>query len=288
MIIKGKIKKITKTNSPRRTYDIGVADNHNFFANNILIHNCQHDATTSMVHIHTKTESKVVLGLSATPYRTDRLKLPFQKIIKDAGIHRLIQEGWLSKYHHYCCESYSPESIATLYMASPDRWDKSVVFFHTINECERFASILAREGHWCEVVTGSTNRDKQLDEFDEGKYKVVANVAILMEGFDCPDLRTIFVRDASKIPTIQMAGRGFRIHPDKDYCNIIQSNNTKWNFAKTAKASKTLVEKEGKWYTLGANDKVNETAREVARKLVTIDVVMPTFLVRRRKKKKIA
>ena len=42
---------------------------------------------------------KVVIGLSATPFRTDRMRLPFSKIIKDAGIRALIDGGWLAQFH---------------------------------------------------------------------------------------------------------------------------------------------------------------------------------------------
>ena len=41
------------------------------------------------------------VGLSATPFRADKVKLCFDSVIKDAGIHGLIQDGYLAQYHHY-------------------------------------------------------------------------------------------------------------------------------------------------------------------------------------------
>ena len=49
-----------------------------------------------------------------------------------------------------------------------------------------------------------------LEEFVAGRVKVIANVSMLTEGFDQPDVQTIFARDASRLPTIQMCGRGLR------------------------------------------------------------------------------
>ena len=251
-----------------------------------VVDEAQHDAASSCVHIHTKSESKVILGLSATPFRTDRLSLSFEKTIKDAGIHRLIQEGWLSQYHHWSIEEYNPDTVATTYLEDPERWGKSVAFFHTIDQCEEFSHILSKNGHHCEVVTGKTNRDKQLDAFDEGQFKIIANVAILTEGFDCPELTSVFCRDSVKVPTMQMAGRGFRIHPDKPHCNIIQSRHSKWQFTRTAKPQAVHVHKHGDWFTLGDSDEVKETVKHNAKKLMEIETEMPNFILKNRKKRK--
>jgi superfamily II DNA or RNA helicase len=255
----------------------------------IVIDELQHSSTESFNHV-SNWDVKFILGMSATPFRTDKLKLPFNRMIQDAGIHRLIQEGWLSKYQHWCMEEYTPESVAKCYIEDQDRWGKSVVFFHQIKQCEEFQNILAQNGIRCEVVTGaSTNahREEQLDKFDDGEYKVVANVAILTEGYDCPDLQTVFCRDSAKLPTIQMAGRGFRICEGKTHVNIVQSKVTKWQFTKTAKPEKSWVQKSGQWYSLGSNKAVNTTVKSMYHKLVDIDVEMPTFIIKNRAKKRV-
>ncbi len=37
--------------------------------------------------MHAKMKPKYVLGLSATPFRSDRAKLCFQEVVRDIGIH---------------------------------------------------------------------------------------------------------------------------------------------------------------------------------------------------------
>lgn len=51
-------------------YDIGVEDNHNFFANNVLVHNCHHLPANTMSEIARKAENAYYrIGVSATPWR---------------------------------------------------------------------------------------------------------------------------------------------------------------------------------------------------------------------------
>lgn len=250
-----------------------------------IVDEAQHDAASSCIHIHEASRSRFILGMSATPYRTDTLKLAFKRVVKDAGIHRLIQEGWLCPYHHWSIEEWTPQSVARSYLREQEKWGKTVAFFHTIEQCQAFASILASAGRHCEVITADTNRYDQLDAFDAGEFQIVANVAILHEGFDCPELRTVFVRDSSKLPTVQMAGRGFRTHPDKPHCNIVQSKHARWQFTRTARPQRAYALRDGRWFALENSEAVEQTAREMAVKIATVDVRIPEFLLKQAKKK---
>src|SRR5688500_3875976 len=74
----------------------------------LVIDEAQHDGALSMANLHSFIKPKKILGLSATPFRGDRFKLCFEKSIRDAGIHSLIQDGYLSPYHHYTIPQYAP------------------------------------------------------------------------------------------------------------------------------------------------------------------------------------
>lgn len=51
-------------------YDIGVEDNHNFFAENVLVHNCHHLPSATMAEIAKKASNAYYrIGVSATPWR---------------------------------------------------------------------------------------------------------------------------------------------------------------------------------------------------------------------------
>lgn len=250
-----------------------------------VVDEAQHDAASSCIHVHEVSKSRFILGMSATPYRTDTLKLAFKRVVRDAGIHRLILEGWLCPYHHWSLEEWTPASVAATYLRERDRWGKSVAFFHTTEQCREFASHLAQGGCHCEVVTATTDRYAQLDAFDAGEFDIVANVAILNEGFDCPDLQTVFVRDASKLPTVQMAGRGFRTHPGKTHCNIVQSKDTRWPFTRTARPQRAYALRNEQWFALENSEAVEQTARQMAMKVAALDVRIPDFLLKQHKKR---
>jgi len=253
-----------------------------------VVDEAQHDATASAAHIHARSGSKIIIGLSATPQRTDNLKLAFKRVVRDAGIHRLITEGWLSPYEHWSIRNWDVPHVASVYLSDPAKWGKSVAFFHRIEQCTEFAQILAESGHHCEVITADTDRESQLDAFDAGEFDMVANVAILNEGFDCPDLRTVFVRDSAKLPTIQMAGRAFRKSPEtgKTHCNVVQSANAKWQFTRTARARQAHALRDGRWLTLGNSVVIDKVARETIQSIATIQVTMPKYLTASEQKKR--
>ena len=115
-----------------------------------------HDAAASMAHIHNVVRPRWILGLTATPYRTDRIKLCFEKVVRDVGIRQLIQDGYLSKYDHFTIPKWEVSALADFYLAEPDRWGKSIFFFRSVEECERLNRVLQARGIASDVVTGST------------------------------------------------------------------------------------------------------------------------------------
>ena len=118
---------------------------------------------------------------------------------------------------------YDPETARRVLPARPQRWGRSLIYFHTLAECQRGADALL-QGRACaaEVVTGSSDRDRQLDDFAAGELDVLSNCMVLSEGFDCPQLQTVFCRPSCKSVTIQMAGRVLRKHPDVPFKQIVQ------------------------------------------------------------------
>ena len=253
-----------------------------------VVDEAQHDAAASCSHIHAQSGSRVILGLSATPYRTDRLKLAFRRVVRDAGIHRLITEGWLAPFEHWSVDNWDVAHVASVYLRERAKWGKTVAFFHRVEQCLEFAAILAGAGRHCEVITADTDRESQLDDFESGRFDVVANVGILNEGFDCPPLRTVFVRDASKLPTIQMAGRAFRLDPEtgKTHCNVVQSGHARWQFTRTARPRQSHALRGGRWVTLGNSVMIDEVARENMGRIAAIQVSMPKYLSAEAQKKR--
>ena len=99
----GKVFKIVKT--PRKdqyVYDIEVEDNHNFYANGVLVHNCHHTPADTISQVSRWCKDAYYrIGVSATPWRDDGADLlidaVFSKQNKDLAINAsyLIQCGYL-------------------------------------------------------------------------------------------------------------------------------------------------------------------------------------------------
>lgn len=249
----------------------------------LVIDEAQHDATASCSHLHNIIQPKFILGLSATPFRADRVKLCFTKIVKDAGIRILIKDGWLSPFHHYSIPKWDVPSVCWQYMKHREMWGKSIMFFSNLSQCFQAKQLLQGEGVEVEVVTGSSNREEQISGFADGKTEVLINCMVLTEGFDCPKLQTVFCRDASKGVTMQMCGRSFRKFPGISHKNIVQSVDTKWPFTKTATPLANFTWKDGQWCSLKLNESISTVHSNTLTALRKIDTKLPSLLTRDKK-----
>lgn len=250
----------------------------------LVIDEAQHDATDSCSHLHNTIKPKFILGLSATPFRADRAKLCFAKIVKDAGLRMLIREGWLAQFDHYTIPEWSPDKVAQHYLNSPDKWGKTIMFFHTLKDCFAAQEVLLNSGVSVDVVTGQSDREKQILDFEEDRTRVLINCMVLTEGFDCPSIQTAFVRPSSKGVTIQMAGRAFRKFPGLPVKNIVQCRATPWPFVKSADPIFQYVWRDDYWYGLQTNENANLARNVVLQQIAKIETNMPALLTQKKKK----
>lgn len=244
----------------------------------LVIDEAQHDAATSMANLHCQIRPTWTLGLSATPYRSDRIKLCFDQVIRDAGIASLIADGYLSPYHHYTLPYYTPQAIADLLINDPDKWGQSLVFFHRREQCDLLKLLLTQAGVGCEVVTASSNRERQLAEFEAGRLPVLINMAILTEGFDCPELRTVFCRPSGKGCTIQMAGRVLRPCPQVPVKQVVQCRQTPHPMLKTAMAAEQYLWTDSGWRSIRANQQLDHLTQIARRRVAQTTVALPKLV----------
>jgi len=242
-----------------------------------------HDSTTSMSHLHNVIKPDFILGMTATTFRTDRMKLCFDAVVKDAGIHQLIQEGYLSPYHHYSIPKWDAETVADHYCADPKRWGKSIFYFVSLNECFNLSSIFHARGIKHDVVTGDSDCSTQLQAFRDGEHNCLINCMKLTEGFDEPALQTAWVRDSCRGPTMQMGGRVFRKHKDLPFKQIVQSTETSWPFMRTAMPIQSYVWQNDSWLTLKANPQMNLISQNVMFAIANTNVELPSFILKKQK-----
>lgn len=246
----------------------------------LIIDEAQHDAASSCANLHNLIQPDYVLGMTATPFRTDSMKLCFSKVIKDAGIHQLIQDGYLSKYHHFTIPDWRPETVARFYAAEPERWGKSIFYFLTTDECWELHREFQKLGVKSDVVTGASNntyREEQLEAFRKGETPCLINCMVLTEGFDDPSLQTAWVRDSGKGPTMQMAGRAFRKCPGISHKIVVQSNMTRWPMIRTAMPEEQYLWQE-EWRSLRVNPHLEQINNNARFAIATTLVDMPKWL----------
>lgn len=250
---------------------------------------CHHTAASSAINIYTKTNPAINIGLTCTAFRSDGMHLSYSKTLTEAGYHNLIANGYLSQFNQYVLPQWDIDTVTKVYMDDPERWGKTIMFFLTIKEARKAAEIIAANGFSVNTIdSNSPDKVRILEDFENGKYDVLTNVYILSEGFNMPELKTAFVRDGSKGPTIQMAGRVLRVHPDIPYANIVQSMNTKWLFIKTATPKSRYVLKDGIWKSVGSNKLVNTMYKQMIKKIINTDIQLPEFITKQKRRKKYA
>lgn len=244
----------------------------------LVVDEAQHDAATSMANLHSRVRPTWTLGLSATPYRTDRIKLCFDQVIRDAGIASLIRDGYLSPYRHFTIPEYEPRRIARMLIDDPNRWGKSLVFFHRRDQCDLLYLLLRQAGVRCAVVTANSKRESQIDDFASGRLDVLINMAILTEGFDCPELKTVFCRPSGKGCTIQMAGRVLRRCDDVPMKQVVQCHNTPFPIPRLAMAEEQYLWTDAGWRSIRANPRLDQMASIARRRIAEAEVQLPKLV----------
>ncbi len=255
----------------------------------LIYDEAHHSAAATSTDLYNRLKPKAMIGLSATPFRSDRMALCFSKVIRDAGIRQLIDQGWLASFHQYLFDrEWTPQNVAQLYLQDAARWGKSVVYFLTLAECYRCAELLSLSGVRCEVVHGSSDQSAQIEAFDRGELDVLVNALVLTEGFDCATLRTVFVRPGSKGPTMQMVGRALRKHPDKPFAQVVQNSRTRWPFAKLASAeAKFVLDDRAGWISRGGvPQKLAQAHANTLLAIASIKVQLPPQLLHQQQRRR--
>ena len=199
-----------------------------------------------------------VIGLTATPYRmkTGTICDPdnvLNHICYDVGVRELIVRGYLSpltskasrtkadtsRLHVRCGEYIASETEELMNQDELVRAACGEIVEHTrdrrsclifasgVNHGKNIKHVLENDhGVTAETVFGETpssRRDEVLKNFCDGRLKYVINVNVLTTGFDAPNIDCIALVRPTLSPGLyyQMVGRGFRRHPDKNDCLVL-------------------------------------------------------------------
>ena len=102
-----------------------------------------------------------------------------------------------------------------------------LIFASGVRHGQHIADVLQRKhGAECGFVCGETlpfERDETLRRFRDGDLKYLCNVNVLTTGFDAPNIDCVALVRPTLSPGLylQMVGRGFRLHPGKSDCLVL-------------------------------------------------------------------
>ena len=103
----------------------------------------------------------------------------------------------------------------------------TLIFASGVKHGRHIVDVLKREhGIDCGFVCGATStseRDETRARFKSGELKYLCNVNVLTTGFDAPHIDCVALVRPTLSPGLyyQMVGRGFRLHPSKDDCLVL-------------------------------------------------------------------
>ena len=201
-----------------------------------------------------------VIGLTATPYRlkSGEICAPapgnvLNHVCYEIGVKELIVQGWLSPLRtkagsnrpdyaqlHVRAGEFVPGEVEDLMdddglvqaacdeivAEAADR--RSILIFtsgvrHGRHVVEQLRSKHAVECGFVCADTPSPERAALLKRFRSGDLRFLANVNVLTTGFDAPNVDCVALLRPTMSPGLyyQMVGRGFRLHPGKADCLVL-------------------------------------------------------------------
>ena len=219
----------------------------------LIVDECHHAAANTYQRIFTYFHPKFILGLTATPERSDgedMLEL-FQNVAHKMDLKTAVERGILVpircvrvktnidltdvringiKYNSQDLESklFIPERnqlIVDAYLRYVNG-KKTVIFCASVDHAAEIAKLLRDNGVKAEAVSGRDRveiRDKILKDYETGSTNVLCACDLLNEGWDSPHTTVLFMARPTMSKTIymQQLGRGTRRCPGKDDLLVI-------------------------------------------------------------------
>ena len=219
----------------------------------LIVDECHHAAANTYQKIFTYFHPKFILGLTATPERSDgedMLEL-FQNVAHKMDLKTAVERGVLVpircvrvktnidltdvringiKYNSQDLESklFIPERnqlIVDTYLKYVNG-KKIVIFCASVDHAAEIAKLLRDNGVKAEAVSGRDRvevREKILKDYETGSTNVLCACDLLNEGWDSPHTTVLFMARPTMSKTIylQQLGRGTRRCPGKDDLLVI-------------------------------------------------------------------
>jgi superfamily II DNA or RNA helicase len=238
-------------------YNIEVEDNHNYFAEGILVSNCQHSSSGTYVETMTLAKNAYIrFGFSATPYRdtsVDNILTAYSgKLICNITASELIRQGFLIRPKIYMIESAGDENYKFVKKTYNKVYEDHIINNENRNELIRDCAIRLIERSKTVLITvtriihGETiyklledagitslafirgecskeTRKDLLNKVRQKQLKIIIGTSLADEGLDLPALDAVILAGGGKslIKALQRVGRALRKYPGKTEAVVI-------------------------------------------------------------------
>ena len=219
----------------------------------IIVDEAHHVTADSYQKIIRAFPHAKLLGVTATPVRLsgEGFSETFETLIVSPSVKEFINMGYLSPYDYYsvarssgiqkdideikkfsqgdyaesemvrvCDNDHIRAQVVKTYLDYANG-KKGIVYTinkqHNKNLCKEFCEN-GIEAVAIDSDTKSDLREKYIEEFKQGKCKIICNVNLFSAGFDCPDIEFIQLARPTKSLALylQQVGRGLRISDSKE------------------------------------------------------------------------
>ena len=217
----------------------------------IVIDEAHRTGANSYQKILSYFKPKFVLGMTATPTRTDGYDvyalfnhvIAYRITLQDA-----LENDMLVPFHYFgiadlAIDDEAVDDVALFgKLTSKQRADhviqkieeysvrkndrRGLVFCSRNDEAQEMSRLFNKRGYRTVAISGETSdeqRNQSIAQLEAGELQYVFSVDILNEGVDIPSLNEIIMlrRTESAIVFVQQLGRGLRKDPSKDYTMVL-------------------------------------------------------------------
>ena len=279
-------------------YNLEIADNHNYFANKILVSNCHHVSATSFQEVLNCFDyASIRVGLTGTvdksnPVNEMKLYSCVGPIIKRISNNYLIKKGVSAKpiclmfkisnpdlsnleyqdaYTFGIVKNYYRHQIIyDICNKETNDGNKVLILVERLDHgqiLEEILSDLNKEVYFTNGQLGSSDRELLLNKLREGKLDILISSNILDEGVDVSGINAIIyargMRSMRKL--LQGIGRGLRLKEDKSNLRFYDFvDNTNLNLLIHSKERyETLTEEQFDVKLLNSKKFLNQTWEEI-------------------------
>jgi superfamily II DNA or RNA helicase len=224
-----------------------------FYYDIIIVDEAHHAPADTYLSVIKKLEPKFLLGLTATPFRTDERDVTevFGQPLIYYSVYKALQKGFLAKVEYHLHNDnvdedwvtqnstrghtikqlnkkiFLPERDETICEQIYKMWnerklERGIIFCNSSEHAERIEKLLKVNFQlpvWSLTtrIKDSRERAKRLREFRTGKCSILTCYDMLNEGVDVPDVDYIvFLRVThSRVYFLQQLGRGLRYKEGK-------------------------------------------------------------------------